>query len=85
MSNCPLKHSSRRIGGSGLVKNTRNARPETRPRATACVGQAGCLPHAAVYFAAPTETDTVATFSSFAFVNVAVWRMSSEDAPIFTV
>jgi hypothetical protein len=37
------------------------------------------------YLAAPTDTVTDATFSPFAFVKVAVCRMSSDDAPIFTV
>ena len=35
--------------------------------------------------AGPIAVDTVATFSSRAFVKVAVWRMSSEEAPTLTV
>ena len=31
------------------------------------------------------SVETEPTFSSRAFVKIAVWRTSSEDAPIFTV
>ena len=43
-------------------------------------GQAECGP-----LHGPTDVETVATFSSCALVKLAVWRMSSEDAPTFTV
>lgn len=75
----PRRHATRRAE-EGSTAGRGHARLRGRERAEAVRLNAG-----RDYFAGPTDVETVATLSACALVNVAVCRMSSEEAPTLTV